>query len=466
MNVLQPKPGLLPAMVMLVALVWSGAAVVQARASGADTVLTLDRAVAMALEHDPWMTGNRLAQAGVEAASVAAGSLPDPKLTFGLMNLPTDTFDFNQEPMTQFGVGVSQSFPRGRSAALRRQQLTLSAEQYPLQRQERRARVAATVSELWLQLFQARGSIALIQQNRVLFEQLVGLAMASYASALGRTRQQDVIRAELELTRLADRLSVQQQRADTLAEELAKWLRAGGTGDPAGVALAPVAFRLGPDLPEIPLREPRWVGGEPPAARQALVRYLARHPAIATLDKKIAASGAGVDLAKQKYKPEWGVAASYGYRQNDPGGNPRADFLSIGVSLDLPLFTANRQDREVEAAVAQAEAVKSEKWLALRDLVAAFEAARVQYATLGQRQQLYRERLLPQMEQQAEAALTAYTAGDGDFSEVARARIAELNARIEALAIDVQRQVVGARLNYFLVGAADGAGGDSHGAHQ
>ena len=101
--------------------------------------------------------------------------------------------------------------------------------------------------------------------------------------------------------------------------------------------------------------------------------------------------------------------------------------------------------------------MKSEKWLALRDMVAAFESARAQYRTLGERQRLYRQRLLPQMHQQAEAALSAYTSAEGDFAEVARARIAELSALIDALGIDVERQKVIARLNYFFVHRDPGA---------
>ena len=66
-------------------------------------------------------------------------------------------------------------------------------------------------------------------------------------------------------------------------------------------------------------------------------------------------------MAKQKYKPEWGVNASYGYRDDDPMGNSRADLFSVGVTFDLPLFTDNRQDKEVKSAISKTEAIKTEK---------------------------------------------------------------------------------------------------------
>jgi hypothetical protein len=57
------------------------------------------------------------------AAGRAAEALPDPVLRLGAANLPTDSFAFNQEAMTQFQVGLSQAIPLvtgdGRHLALR-----------------------------------------------------------------------------------------------------------------------------------------------------------------------------------------------------------------------------------------------------------------------------------------------------------------------------------------------------------
>ena len=62
---------------------------------------------------------------------------------------------------------------------------------------------------------------------------------------------------------------------------------------------------------------------------------------------------------------------------------------------------------------------------------------------------LYKNTLLPQVAVQAQATLNAYTRDDGDFSEVMRARISELNAKIDALNITVDQQIITARLNYY-----------------
>ena len=429
-------------------------------AAAATGGITLEQAVLMARDSDPWLRGSEHRQRAIEAMGTAAGSLPDPMLSLGLANLPTDTFDFDQEPMTQFKVGVSQTFPRGDSRELQRQRLSVLGSSHPLQREDRRARVAVTVAHLWLEAWRAKETRRLIEQDRGLFEYLVDVAQSSYSSALGRTRQQDLVRAQLELTRLEDRLTQLQQHLDTSLFSLGEWLlpvmAAAGTD---GEYPLPGDIDVVGQLPDIPLLQPQLYEHARSPTPQEVAALLAAHPAIVNLDRQIDASEIGVDLAEQKYRPQWSVNASYGYRDDDPVAGDRADFFSVGVAFDLPLFTGNRQDQEVRAAVAGAEAMRTEKALAIRKMLAAFQAQRARLLRLNERQVLYRSRLLREMQEQAEASLSAYTNDDGDFSEVVRSRIAELNARIEALDIDVDRLKAISQLNYFLAGSGAGKAG-------
>jgi outer membrane protein TolC len=160
-----------------------------------------------------------------------------------------------------------------------------------------------------------------------------------------------------------------------------------------------------------------------------------------------------VDLARQAYKPEWSLSAQYGYRDRAPNGQDRADLFSVGISVDLPLFTSNRQDRNLKASVARAETVKTERMLQLRQLQASARSALARIERLDERITRYRETLLPQMEQQAEAALSAYNSDDGDFAEAVRARIAELNARIELVQMVAERARSQASFDYVTAGA-------------
>jgi hypothetical protein len=84
--------------------------------------VSLEQAITLAQQNDPWLHGSRLKQSAVENRSIASGTLPDPKVSLGIMNLPTDTWDLDQEGMTQLKVGVSQMFPRGDSLEIKKDQ--------------------------------------------------------------------------------------------------------------------------------------------------------------------------------------------------------------------------------------------------------------------------------------------------------------------------------------------------------
>ncbi|MCY4425736.1 MAG: TolC family protein [Halieaceae bacterium] len=417
----------------------------------AQTPLTLERAVSFARENDPWLEGSRYREQAAVAQSVAAGTLPDPEVTLGFANLPVDSFDFGQEQMTQFRVGVSQMFPRGETRELKRRELSEQGAQYPLMRSDRLAKVTVAVSQQWLEAFRNRQAVRLIEKDSALFGHLVDVAESSYTTAAGKTRQQDLIRAQLELTRLEDRLLVLQQQRESSLAKLAEWLPGFAAG---GIVLSDT-------LPVLALNTPYLLSSTTGDTGQ-LLQVLLTHPRIKTLDQKIIATGTGVQLAKQKYKPQWEINAGYGYRDDDPMGDDRSDFFSLGVSFDVPLFTFNRQDREVHAAQAGEAAIKTEKVLALRSMRAGFEAAQARLERLNQRRALYEKRLLQEIHDQAEASLTAYTNDAGDFSEVVRARIAELNANIDFLNINIDRLKTIAELNYFLTSVeADSTGGIS-----
>lgn len=412
-----------------------------AQSQGADSPLYIEDAVRMAQENDPWLVSNRHMQEATQSMSIAAGSLPDPQVSFSVANLPTDSFSLNKDGMTQLRLGVSQMFPQGDTLNIKKRQLEIEADAFPYQRQDRIAQVAVTVSHLWLEAYRAQKSIALIEENRSLFEQLTEIATSSYSTAMGGTRQHDIIRSQLELTRLNDRVTILSQARDAYTEKLMEWLIAEN--------MEIKSFSIGDILPNTLLVRPDIAGDDVIVEDEDLYRALSEHPLVLALMHKIDATDAGVDLARQKYKPAWGLNASYGRRSSDPFGNSRPDSVTVGVSLSVPLFTANRQDKEYSAAVSRREAVKTEKWQILRKLKAGFETTRAQLIKLNERQNLYANELLPQMGEQAEASLTAYTNDDGDFAEVVRARIAELNAKIDALNIEVDRQKTIIQLNYF-----------------
>ena len=400
----------------------------------AQQTLTLEQVIRQAISDDDWLRASEHREAALQEEAVFAGQLPDPRLRLGMANLPVDGFDLNQEPMTQLQLGISQAFPPGQTRPLNAQQKRLQGEMSPLERERRRALVTRDITRLWLQAWEANAITALITENRNLFEQLVEVADTRYRSAAANAGQQDVIRAELALTRLEDRLHRLDQQADNAWQSLAQW-----------VPYSWLDAEMSPQLPVISIDPPTLADLEQAA------EYFARHPQVLLLDKQVDVARTGVELAQQSYKPGFNIGASYGYREDGPGGLSRSDFFSLEFSMDLPLFTENRQRPRVAAASARASAAQSEWHLQIRQMFGEYRQLQARLEVLESRKRLYDDTLLPQMEALSASNLSAYSVDATRFEEVMRAHIDALDASVERLVLQAEEQQLYNQLRYLLL---------------
>jgi outer membrane protein TolC len=236
--------------------------------------------------------------------------------------------------------------------------------------------------------------------------------------AVGRKSQQDVLRVELELSRLDDRLiEIEQQRSRARAA-LGEWI-----GQDAN---RPVADEI-----------PTW-DRVPPL--EELRTLLPEHPLLKASDAQIAAHDAGVDLARERSKPGWALDLGYSYREGMlPSGQPRSDFVSINVTVDLPFFRKKSVDSTMAAALHERSAAQAAKQQVQRELHRQLGAEHAHWRDLTRRLELYDSRILGQAREHAEASLFAYQSDRGDFAEVMRAYVDDLNTRIDHIRLRVER---------------------------
>ena len=182
---------------------------------------------------------------------------------------------------------------------------------------------------------------------------------------------------------------------------------------------------------------PTW---QPIPTLDVLQSSLRIHPDLKAADARIEAYQAGVDLAEEHFKPGWAVDLGYGYRDGYlPNGGPRSDFVSLSVSMDLPVFRKNRQDRKLAAALSQRRAANDSREALYRRLNSRLEAEYAQFLDLNRRIELYEKQILSLAESHAQAALVAYQSDAGDFADVMRGYIDNLNTRVDHIRLRVER---------------------------
>lgn len=378
--------------------------------------LTLAEAEDLAVASEPGSTALRARADAYREQAIAAGQLPDPVLRVGIANYPIDSGGFSTEGMTQAHVGIRQAFPRAKSRALMTEQLrSMSTEQS--ERAAARAReVLMAVRQSWLETYYWQSAEQIMAESRPFFADLVTITRSMYS--VGRKTQHDVLRAELELSRLDDRLIAAQRQSAEGQAGLSQWI--------GHDAYRPVARKL-PAWDELP-------------SLQALKSRLDAHPLLAAADADIDAKQSAVDLANESYKPGWALDFGYGYREGSlASGEPRSDFVSLSVSVDLPFFSENRQDRELAAALHERRAARDSKAALLARLDSDLGAEYARWSELTRRLSLYERQILAQSAGQAKAALLAYQSEAGDFSDVMRGYIDDLDTRLEHIRLQVER---------------------------
>lgn len=397
-----------------------------AQTTAAKDILTLEQAISLALETESVSQSFEYRAKGFEEESVADSGLPDPKLKLGAMNFPTDTFDRDQEPMTQLQLGVVQYFPRGDSRSIKSRINDEKAEKSRYMAQNAQLQAIREVSKSWLELYYWLQAEAIVRQSRGWFNKLVGVTESRYR--VGSATQQDVVQSELELDRLTDRLEGIHIKQDMARSELSRWI-----GNSASMQGLPSQL---PDIPVPQLAESK--------------SSLTGHPLIQARDAEIGAGSESVELTRQSYKPGVALDVTYGDRSGqNSDGSDRANFLSAMVLLDVPLFTDKRQDKKLAASQQNLEAARLDRETEVRKLSSQLLRAQSSLRILDRQIRLYRDRLLPQSHSHSELSLKAYENSRVEFNSVVRARVAELDTRIKQIRLEVDRAQTIATLNYL-----------------
>lgn len=396
----------------------------------AETGLELQQAEQLAVRNDPVLNRFASVAGAMKESAVANAQLPDPKFQFGLMNFPVDTFRRDQEPMTQIQFGLSQAFPRGDSRKIQAYKSRIEARSMLEKREDRRLMVLRSIRSAWLELYYWQQARQIVEKNLEYFRQMVEVTRYQYGA--GKRSQQDVIRAQLELSRVQDRLLEIQANIEKARADLQRWV-----GN---------AVRV------------KWVAGYLPQANrlsslEVLRKQLQKHPLLKAAGSRVDARRQDVALAREAYKPGFSIGVLYGVRDGvNINGSQRPDFASAMLTLDVPLFRAKRQDKRLKASELQASAARYEQDNLYRMLTGKLDNRYAEWMRLNQRVDYFHKVLMPQAIQNAEVSLDAYQNDKADFTTLMRARITALDLHLQAVRLRVNRARVYAEIQYLAGG--------------
>jgi outer membrane protein, heavy metal efflux system len=378
-----------------------------AEAQAANQPTPLAQLIAEALKKSPQVIAALRAWQGAAQVPSQVSTLPDPEVMIQHVSAgtPIPGWDFNSVPMTFVGIGVSQDIPYPGKLKLRGEQAHRQADAMQQKWDSARRAVVEQVRITYDRLSYIQEVLAILTRDQVLIRQIEQIAEARYR--VGNGNQQDVLKAQLEETRLLRDVTEYRLQHDSLEARLKQILnRPPQSADIVAASL--VETRL------------------PVGSAALLSRVRTSDPEVAAQQQVISSRAVGVELARKDFYPDFRF--QYMYEQTG-AETPNRYALTFGVKI--PIYRGRRQDPELAQASAllnqarrQYEAQVQQAYFEVQD----------QYLTADADSnvlKIYREGLIPQATATFQAGMAAYQTGREDFQTL-------LDSFLDVLTLDTE----------------------------
>lgn len=376
---------------------------------------------------NPEIVAARTAAEAAAARVPQAGALPDPMLGIGIMNFPVGDPSLGRDMMTMTSIQLGEQLPWPGKLGLREDVARFHAEAASWEVERVREQVLTDVKRAYYRIYFIDRAIDVAGRNETLVGDFAQLTSAKYG--VGTGAQVDVLKAQVERTRLEDQIvALWEQRTSAVARLNA--LLARPTDAPVGETYLPEEVRiaaLGEPSGEVRFASasladvlPGAAGGGgaviPPVAELQRLA-LEKNPMIQAHVRRVAAQERSVSLAQKAILPDFNVSVAYS-RRADFG-----DFLNFMVSVPVPIFSGRKQDQAVleqSATLAQHQArhhaMVNDLNADIASLAAELQRARDQLVLLNQG-------ILPQARTTLASATASYQVGRVDFLTLLDAQV-------------------------------------------
>lgn len=401
-----------PAAYALAALIWAGGSVQAQQApvgpllkaepaaahgergtapAKAPLPLVLQSLIDEAAKQNPEIAAMRRRFDMMRARIPQAKAPPDPMLSYGYAGnaTPLPPFDIQKgDPASARMLSFTQEIPYPGKLALKGRMANVAAEAEYWEYEQTHLNVIAEVKDAYFDLYFLHKAVETVTKNKELLEKFARIAEASFS--VGKGLQQDVLKAQVEISKLTEELTVLEQRREV-----------------AGARLNSLLYRE----PESPLGRPEEV--RPREFTHSLAELqraaLDGYASLRAQRRRIDREQYGVQLAQKEFYPDFTVSLTYFNRP----GLPEMYGANVGVKFPLWFWQKQRPAVAEAAAGAAAERQRAENTTAL--LFYKIKDRHLAATTAGRLVSLYGTTIIPQATLSLESAMAGYEVGKVDF---------------------------------------------------
>ncbi len=355
-----------------------------------DARLRLDDVVREAIAHNPAIQRSSLMIEAQRHKVPQAKALPDPTLSVGWMGDPIPFKTMANDPSSYRSIGAMQMLPLWGKRGLRGEIAQKDVASAQTESDASVRRVTADVKAAYYEYFYTGKAIDITNRDKALLQQISDVTESRYR--VGKAAQPDVLRSQVELTMLIQRLTMLQQQRNIAQARLNTLM-----GRAADAPLPPAEEINRAALPN---------------STEVLAAAEKSDPDLAREQINIARSRLMADLAKREYRPDLSVGYMYEQRTGMP------DMHGVTFSVNIPVFYKQKQQEALKQAQVEAAAGEKSRENRLNELHYELRQMFTMAQTADSLMQLYEKAILPQTQLTLDSSRAGYSVGSVDFQTV------------------------------------------------
>jgi outer membrane protein TolC len=354
----------------------------------------LDSLLEIGRKSNPILKARSLQFQAAQSLVPAAGALPDPVIGISMNNLPINTFDFNQEPMTGKKISLTQAIPFPGKLGLKEKIFEQLSQKSKWEYEESQLQVDFAIKKLYYRIHFLDRALEIVIKNQKVLENFIRIAQTKYA--VGKGIQQDVLKAQVEYSRFYDKIiQLQQEREGLVANLNALLNRPSSTPLPNTATLSEKTIVLQLDsLQKIALEN---------------------NPTLRKIQAILKQSQYKTKLARKNFLPDFSISIAYTQREQLQNGLGGIDYVSGTIGLKIPVYFWRKQSKELESAKYQEKSVSYTLEDVQNRILANIADAYQRFTKQIQLIDLYRNSIIPQATQSFNSAVSGYETDKVDF---------------------------------------------------
>ncbi len=350
-------------------------------------------------------------------------NLPDPMLTLGFRNMPTSSFSFSEDPMSQKTIGITQSFPFPGRLSAKEDVAAIDTSIINQEIKDSENEIRKLVSKAYYNLIYYRRAIFYAKESRKLLIDIKDVVGVKYS--VSSATQQNLIKVQLEITKLDDKIETLKGREQTALSSLNALLlnRADNKIETGLINSINFIEITGKSLEELAKNNRPYLKG---------IELLKEKDKL----KQIS--------AEKEFYPNISLGLQYSFRnQVNVTSRYLNNFLSVVVGFSLPLNYGGKRTAKVEETISLQKLHEEKFYSSLQFLNDKFGSSVAELNSIEERIKLFKEGLLPQALQNYKSALASYQVNEVDFINVidAQNQLYQIETSLYKLKTDYLKQI-------------------------